>query len=119
MVTLVRPVQPQKAHPPITVTSAGMVTLVRPVQPEKTSHLITVTPSGMVTSPPGPLYSCKTPFLNDKILISDHNAGSFIGCICPGNTAPKEVLPSYHIRNAKTICNQHSCTIFYKVVHYI
>ena len=56
----------------------------------------------------GALILFQNALLNDKILISAHTAGSFIGCICPGNTAPKEVLPSYHIRDAKTICNQHS-----------
>jgi len=35
IVTLVRPVQPEKAELPMLVTDAGIVTLVRPVQPEK------------------------------------------------------------------------------------
>jgi len=35
IVTLVRPVQPEKAAIPMLVTLFGMVTLVRPLQPEK------------------------------------------------------------------------------------
>ena len=48
MVTLVRPVQPEKAPPPMLVTELGMVTLVKPVQPEKATNPMLVTELGMV-----------------------------------------------------------------------
>jgi hypothetical protein len=51
METLVRPVQPENADPPIEITLAGMVTLVRPVQPENADSPIEVTLAGMVTLP--------------------------------------------------------------------
>ena len=66
MVTLVSFAQPSKAPPPISVTPAGMVTLVRFAQPSKAFHPIFVMPSGMATSPPGPVYLVKTPFLMTK-----------------------------------------------------
>ena len=33
MVTVVKPVQPEKAEEPMSVTPSGMVTVVKPVQP--------------------------------------------------------------------------------------
>ena len=49
MVISVKPVQLEKANPPILVTLLGMVISVKPVQPEKAYHPIVVTPSGIVT----------------------------------------------------------------------
>ena len=43
MITLVKPIQPQKADSPIEVTELGMVTLVKPLQPEKADLPIEVT----------------------------------------------------------------------------
>ena len=47
--TLVRPLQPKKASPPILVTEFGIVILVSPVQREKADPPILVTESGMIT----------------------------------------------------------------------
>ena len=49
MVTLVRPVQPEKALILMTVTLFGMVMPTRPVQSEKTTISMSVTLFGMVT----------------------------------------------------------------------
>ena len=48
-VTLVKPVQPEKAYQPILATPSGMVTLVRAVQSAKAYQPISFTLSGMVT----------------------------------------------------------------------
>ena len=48
IVTLVIPLQPEKALAPMLVTLAGMVMLVNPLQPEKASLPMLVTLEGMV-----------------------------------------------------------------------
>ena len=45
--TLVRPVQPLNAEPPMLVTLLGITTLVRPVQPLNAELPIVVTPLGI------------------------------------------------------------------------
>ena len=49
MVTDVKPLQPEKAPPPILVTEFGIVTDVKPLQPEKALFPILVTEFGIVT----------------------------------------------------------------------
>ena len=49
IVTLVRPLQSQKAWPLMYVTLDGIVTLVRPLQPSKADTPISVTLDGIVT----------------------------------------------------------------------
>ena len=51
MVTEVRPLQTEKAEPPIEVTEVGRVTEVRPLQPEKAEPPIEVTEVGSEQSP--------------------------------------------------------------------
>ena len=48
MVTDVKPLQPEKAQPPILVTEFGMVTDVKPLHQAKASRPILVTEFGMV-----------------------------------------------------------------------
>ena len=47
--TRVKPVQPSKAEPPISVTLPGMVTLVRTVQPWNAPLQMLVTPLSITT----------------------------------------------------------------------
>ncbi len=49
MVTEVRPVQPPKAPPPISVTELGIVIQVNPEQPSKAKWPISVAKLGMIT----------------------------------------------------------------------
>ena len=50
IVTLARFVQPENAHPPISVTLSEIVTFVRLVQPLNAEPPILVTPLGITTS---------------------------------------------------------------------
>ena len=45
IVTEVKPVQPEKAEPPIEVIELGIATEVKPLQPEKADPLIETIPS--------------------------------------------------------------------------
>jgi hypothetical protein len=51
IVMLVRPLQPQNAHPPMLVTLSGIVTLVNPLQKENAQDPMFVTLLGIFTSP--------------------------------------------------------------------
>jgi len=51
IVTLVKPVQPENAKPPILVTLLGIVILVKPLQPENTAPPMLVTLFGIVRAP--------------------------------------------------------------------